>query len=40
VLGFDLIYQTFRNIVNYHTGKTYLDHIPWERLFSPDLHTS
>ncbi len=39
VLGFDLVYQTFRNIVNYHTGKPYLDHIEWERLFSPDLHT-
>jgi hypothetical protein len=40
VLGFDLIYQTMRNIVNYHTGKPYLQHVPWERLFSPDLHTS
>jgi hypothetical protein len=40
VLGFDLVYQTFRNIVNYHEGKPYLDHIEWERLFSPDLHTN
>lgn len=40
VLGFDLIYQTFRNIVYYHQGKDYLQHVPWERLFSPDLHTS
>ncbi len=39
VLGFDLIYQTFRNVVNYHLGKPYLDHVAWERLFSPDLHT-
>jgi hypothetical protein len=40
VLGFDLIYQTMRNIVNFQTGKPYLQHVPWERLFSPDLHTS
>jgi hypothetical protein len=40
VLGLDLIYQTMQNIVNYHTGKPYLQHVPWERLFSPDLHTS
>jgi len=40
VLGFDLIFQTMQNIVNYHTGKPYLQHVPWERLFSPDLHTS
>jgi hypothetical protein len=40
VLGFDLIYQTMRNIVNFHAGKPYLQHVPWERLFSPDLHTS
>ncbi len=39
VLGFDLTYQTFRNVVNYHVGKPYLDHVAWERLFSPDLHT-
>ena len=39
VLGFDLIYQTFRNVVNYHEGKPYLEHVAWERLFSPDLHT-
>jgi hypothetical protein len=40
VQGYDLIYQTLRNIVNYHLGKPYLEHIPWEKLFSPDLHTS
>jgi len=40
VLGFDLIFQTMQNIVNYHTGKPYLQHIPWERLFSPDFHAS
>lgn len=40
VLGFDLIYQTISNIVNYHSGKPYLQHVPWERLYSPDLHAS
>ena len=40
VLGFDLVFQTMQNILNYHTGKPYLQHVPWERLFSPDLHAS
>ncbi len=40
ILGFDLIYQTLQNIVNFHAGKPYLQHVPWERLYSPDLHTS
>ncbi len=40
VLGFDLVLQTMQNILNYHTGKPYLLHVPWERLFSPDLHAS
>jgi hypothetical protein len=38
VLGFDLAGQWMRNIVNFHKGKSYLDHVPFERLFSPDLH--
>ena len=40
VLGFDLVYQTMRNIVNYHLGKPYLGHVPWERLYSPDYKPS
>jgi hypothetical protein len=40
VLGFELVLQTMQNILNYHTGKPYLQHVPWERLFSPDLHAS
>jgi len=40
VLGFDLVFRTMQNILNYHTGKPYLQHVPWERLFSPDLHAS
>jgi len=40
VLGLDLVFETMQNIVNYHTGKPYLQHVPWERLYSPDLHTT
>jgi hypothetical protein len=40
IQGFDLIYQTLQNIVNFHAGKPYLQHVPWEKLFSPDLHNS
>jgi hypothetical protein len=36
--GFDLVFQTMQNILSYHTGKPYMQHVPWERLFSPDLH--
>jgi hypothetical protein len=39
VLGFSLTRQWMRNVVNFHKGKPYLDHVPFERLFSPDLHT-
>jgi hypothetical protein len=38
VLGFDLARRWMRNVVNFHQGKSYLDHVPFERLFSPDLH--
>jgi hypothetical protein len=38
VLGFDLARQWMRNVVKFHQGKSYLDHVPFERLFSPDLH--
>jgi len=27
-----------QNIVNFQKGKAYLEHVPFERLFSPDLH--
>jgi len=40
VLGFDLVCQTMQNILNYHTGKPYLKHVPWERLFSPDFNAT
>jgi len=37
-LGFDLVRHWMRNVVKFHQGKSYLDHVPFERLFSPDLH--
>jgi len=40
VLGFDLICKAMQNILNYHMGKPYLQHVPWERLFSPDYNAS
>lgn len=38
VLGFDLVGRWMRNVVNFHEGKPYFDHVPFERLFSRDLH--
>ena len=40
VLGFELVLETMRNILNYHLGKPYLHHVQWERLFPPDLNMS
>ena len=38
VLGFELVRKWMGNVANFQTGKSYLDHVPFERLFSPDLH--
>ncbi len=38
ILAFDLTRQWMRNIVNFQKGKPYMDHVPFERIFSPDLH--
>ena len=38
VLGFDLTRQWMRNVVNFHKGRDYLEHVAFERLFSPTLH--
>lgn len=35
VLGFNLVRQWIQNIVNFHEGKSYLQHVPFERLYSP-----
>ena len=38
VLGFDLTRQWMRNILSFHKGNEYLEHVAFERLFSPTLH--
>jgi len=37
IIGFDLTLQFVRNIVNFHRGQPYFNHVPFERLYSPDL---
>ena len=34
-LGFTLVRQWIQNIVNFHEGKSYLRHVPFERLYLP-----
>ncbi len=36
VMAFDLITQWMQKIVNYHEGKPYTQHVPFERLFPAD----
>jgi len=38
IVGFDLVTALIRNVVNFHQGKPYLDHVPFEKLFSTDVH--
>jgi hypothetical protein len=38
VIAFQLTRQWMGNIVNFQKGKPYLGHVPFERLFSTDLH--
>ena len=38
ITGFDLVTALVRNVVNFHQGKLYLDHVAFEKLFSPDVH--
>ena len=35
VLGFSLARQWIQNIVNFQEGKPYLEHVPWDQLYSP-----
>lgn len=35
VLGFTLVRQWIQNIVSFHEGKSYLQHVPFERLYLP-----
>jgi hypothetical protein len=37
VLGFDLVQKWMQNVVNYHKGKSYLNPVPFERLYSPGV---
>lgn len=38
VLGFRLVREWMQNVVDFWEGKPYLTHVPWRKLFSPDLH--
>ncbi|MFN8008349.1 MAG: alpha-glucuronidase family glycosyl hydrolase [Terriglobia bacterium] len=38
ILGFGLARQWMTNVVNFYRDQPYLQHVPFERLFSPDLH--
>ena len=38
VLGLTLVRQWMQNIVNFQEGKPYLEHVAWERLFTPYPH--
>lgn len=40
VLGFDLSRQWMRNVVNFQKGHDYLEHVAFEKLFTPDLHVA
>jgi hypothetical protein len=35
--GFDLIRQWMRKIANFHEGKEYAEHVPFERVFNGDI---
>jgi hypothetical protein len=36
-LGLDLIYQWMKNIVDFHRGKLYTNHVPFEKLFTGEV---
>jgi hypothetical protein len=38
MVGFGLATAMIRNVVNFHQGKPYLDHVPFEKLFSTGVH--
>jgi hypothetical protein len=39
-LGLDLVYQWMRTIVDFHRGKLYTNHVPFEKLFTEDVRNS
>jgi len=36
-LGLDLVYQWMKNIVDFHRGKLYTTHVPFEKLFTEEV---
>ncbi len=38
LLAFDLTRQWMRNIANFHEGKPYTKHVPFERIFTLDVN--
>jgi hypothetical protein len=38
MLGFDLVRQWMKTIVDFHEGKPYTQHVPFERIFTEELH--
>jgi hypothetical protein len=38
IVGFDLVAGMIRNVVRFHQGKPYLEHVPFEKLYSTDVH--
>lgn len=38
ILGFDLIHRWMKTIVDFHQGKLYTEHVPFERIFTGDVH--
>ena len=38
MLGLDLVEQWMKNIVDFHEGKPYTQHVPFERLYTEEVH--
>ena len=38
IVGFDIVAGMMRNVVRFHQGKPYLEHVPFEKLYSTDVH--
>jgi hypothetical protein len=36
-LGLDLVYQWMKAIVDFHRGKLYATHVPFEKLFTGEV---
>jgi hypothetical protein len=40
LLGLDLVRQWMQNIVEFHEGKQYARHVPFERIFTEEVHVA